>query len=130
MKIAICGLIKSENIGEQFIAKSLEYLIETECKKSCSDMSLEFVEVDLLCRNDVIVKAKSRYEAKLKNYYGYSSKGIFGDFFFLGLKIISRKLKHQGIKNFIERIRYFILFSQRAQLIQQVLKELFLRIPF
>ena len=108
MKIAICGLIKSENIGEQFIAKSLEYLIETECKKSCSDMSLEFVEVDLLCRNDVIVKAKSRYEAKLKNYYGYSSKGIFSDFFFLGLKIISRKLKHQGIKNFIERIRHFI----------------------
>lgn len=33
MKIVICGLVKSENLGEQFISKSLAWIIKDEIKK-------------------------------------------------------------------------------------------------
>lgn len=48
VKIAICGLIKSENLGEQFISDSLEYLIKDELAKKYKDVVPEFQQVDIL----------------------------------------------------------------------------------
>ena len=76
LKIAILGLIKSENIGEQFIARSLEYLIKTEAEKIDPDIDIEFTEVDLLGRNDEIVECTGSYKKRVLNYYNYSEKGI------------------------------------------------------
>lgn len=108
MKIAICGLIKSENIGELFIARSLEYLIETECKKRKPEIEIEFTEVDLLGRNDEIVEVTGAYKKRLTNYYNYSEKGIPLEKIFLWLKKKARNIKSRCIQNLIHRVRHFI----------------------
>ncbi len=108
MKIAICGLVKSENIGELFIARSLEYLIEKECKQVDPNINVQFVEVDLLGRNDTIIKATGSYEKRLRNYYNYSEKGIVTEKVFLYLKKKAQKINNKFIQNCISRIRHLI----------------------
>jgi len=108
MRIAICGLIKSENIGELFIARSLEYIIEKECKQVEPDMDIQFVEVDLLGRNDSIVEATGSYDKRLSNYYHYSAKGIRTEKIFLNLKKKAQKTKNKTMQNCIGRTRHFI----------------------
>lgn len=108
MKIAICGLIKSENIGELFIARSLEYIIETECRKRQPEINLEFVEVDLLGRNDTIVEVSGAYEKRVRNYYNYSEKGIPLEKLFLWLKKKVKTINNRSIQNIIHRLRHFI----------------------
>ena len=108
MKIAICGLVKSENIGELFIARSLEYIIEEQCKKAISDVEIQFSEVDLLGRNDTVVEATGSYEKRLLNYYNYSKKGIRTEKIFLYLKKKAQKTKSKAIQNCISRIRHMI----------------------
>lgn len=108
MKIAICGLIKSENIGELFIARSLEYLIETECKKRNPEIEIEFTEVDLLGRNDEIIEVTGAYKKRLTNYYHYSEKGIPLEKIFLWLKKRERTIKCRCIQNLIHKVRHFI----------------------
>lgn len=108
MKIAICGLIKSENIGELFIARSLEYIIRTEFKKTQPDGELQFVEVDLLGRNDSIVEATGSLEKRISNYYNYSEKGLGTEKIFLTLKKKAQKTKRKTLQNGISRTRHLI----------------------
>ena len=108
MKIAICGLIKSENIGEQFIARSLEYLIETEARKRNPDIDIEFVEVDLLGRNDEVIEAIDPLEKRLLNYYGYKESGLFMERANLKLKRMWAASDNQLYKNLIARSRHSI----------------------
>lgn len=68
IKIAICGLVKSENIGEQFIARSLEYLIATELQKEMPGINIDFTEVDLLARNDLVERIEGGFNKKVVNY--------------------------------------------------------------
>ena len=105
LKIAILGLIKSENIGEQFIARSLEYLIKTEAEKIDPDIDIEFTEVDLLGRNDEIVECTGSYKKRVLNYYNYSEKGIRTEKVFLKLKDIVKKSDSRFVKNTISRFR-------------------------
>jgi len=107
-KIAICGLIKSENLGELFIARSLEYLIKTECRNRGLDEKLRFVEVDLLGRRDKIKALTGSIDKRIQNYYGYSKKGVFTEYIFIGLKRFAARRKSQGLKNLIHRFRHFI----------------------
>ena len=108
MKIAILGLIKSENIGEQFIARSLEYLIETELHKLDPDIPVEFTEVDLLGRNDVIIEETDTYKKRVLNYYNYSEKGLFTERVFLKLKRMVKESDSQLVKNLLSRVRHFM----------------------
>ena len=105
LKIAILGLIKSENIGEQFIARSLEYLIKTEAEKIDPDIDIEFTEVDLLGRNDEIIECTGSYKKRVLNYYNYSEKGIRTEKVFLKLKDIVKKSDSRFVKNTVSRFR-------------------------
>lgn len=108
MRIAILGLIKSENIGEQFIARSLEYLIKTEAEKRKPGIDIEFTEVDLLGRNDEIIECTGKYRKRVLNYYNYSEKGINTERVFLKLKDIVKNSNSRFVKNSISRLRHVI----------------------
>lgn len=108
MRIAICGLIKSENIGELFIARGLEYIIEKEIAEVDSDIDVEFVEVDLLGRNDEIKLVSGSIQKRLANYYKYSPKGILTEKLFLELKKIGLKTENKLVKNSIARLRHLL----------------------
>lgn len=108
VQIAICGLVKSENIGEQFIARSLEYLIREGLLEKGVTRPIEFVEVDLLGRNDQLQKAKDKLEDKLLNYYGYSRKGLPTEAMFLFFKKMAQKTSSRALQNLCYRIRHFL----------------------
>lgn len=108
MKIAMCGLVKSENLGEMFIARSLEYLISNEVSELAPDFAIEYIEVDLLGRNDQIFEIDDARERRVKNYYRYSEKGRIAEKVFLTLQAWGRKSKNKSVQNLISRTRHLI----------------------
>lgn len=116
MKIAICGLVKSENLGEMFIARSLEYLIEDELRKRAPAVKAEFVEVDLLGRNDVLVPAENAVDNRIKNYYGFDKNAMLEEYVFVGLRRLALKMrKHRKITNVLYRLRHFVYLHGKNQ---------------
>ncbi len=107
-RIAICGLIKSQNLGEQFIAKSLEYLIEETLKEKGYTGRVDFVEVDILGRCDRTYDISGYLKDLIVNYYGYRIGGIYTSLFYERIIRIARKCKIMFINNMIYRIRHFI----------------------
>lgn len=119
VQIAICGLIKSDNIGEQFIARGLEYLIQQGLKDKGIAKEVEFVEVDLLGRNDETYYIKGEFKGRLVNYYGYRLRGIFTEAVMKVFKVIAKHGKFRFVKNTCYRIRHFIyrhFFNYRHRL--------------
>lgn len=108
MKIAICGLVKSENLGEMFIARSLEHLIADGIGQAAPGTQIEFVEVDLLGRNDTIFEIPDARERRLRNYYQYSEKGQLTEKLFLDLQRRGRSAKSKAAQNAISRARHLI----------------------
>lgn len=108
MKIAMCGLVKSENLGEMFIARSLEYLVADEVRSADPEIGIEYVEVDLLGRNDVIQEISDPRERRLRNYHGYSERGRFTERVFLSLQRRGRQAKSKALQNAISRVRHLI----------------------
>lgn len=108
MRIAICGLIKSENIGELFIARSLEYIIKTEVHAIDPNIDIEFVEVDLLGRNDEIQLVSGSIQKRLANYYNYSPRGIVTEKISLFLKKFAQKSNSKLIQNSIAYFRHIL----------------------
>ena len=106
IKIAICGLVKSENIGELFIARSLEYLIGSECRRKWPNINIEFVEVDLLGRNDTIENLFVTDEKKIKNYYRFSRLGLKTEAKYQQLKQEALAVDDISKKNKISKKRY------------------------
>lgn len=109
--IAICGLIRSENLGELFIARSLEYLIRKMCAEHGYAGELEFTEVDLLGRNDVILPTDDPFKNKTENYCGFDKSHMLCEMFFAGLKKVSNKTQKLGagaLNNGIYRLRHFV----------------------
>ncbi|MFT4230091.1 MAG: polysaccharide pyruvyl transferase family protein [Microbacterium sp.] len=108
MKVAICGLVKSENLGEMFIARSLEHLISDELAHAEPGIDVEYVEVDLLGRNDTVYEIADARERRLRNYHGYSEKGRATEKLFLGLQRTGRNAKSKVVQNLISRVRHVI----------------------
>jgi lipopolysaccharide cholinephosphotransferase len=108
MKIAMCGLVKSENLGEMFIARSLEYLIEKELRAADPSIVVDYVEVDLLGRNDQIFEIPDARERRLRNYYGYSKRGRLLEKLFLQLQGMGRRSQNKTVQNLISRVRHVI----------------------
>lgn len=108
VKIAICGLVKSENLGEMFIARSLEYLISDGLQNARPGIDINFVEVDLLGRNDTILEIEDARERRLRNYYRYSDKGRLTERVFLYLQRKGRNVKAKWLQNLISRTRHLI----------------------
>ena len=116
MKIAICGLVKSENLGEMFIARSLEYLIKDELGKRAPSVKAEFVEVDLLGRNDELVPAENAVDNRIKNYYGFDKHAMLEEYVFVGLRRLALKMrKHRKITNVLYRLRHFLYLHGKNQ---------------
>ena len=107
-RIAICGLVKSENLGEMFIARSLEYLIEEELRAKGCDKRIEFVEVDILGRNDTTFRIKGYLKDKAINYYKFRFRGIFTEVLYKKLTTFSRSRKTYFARNFLFRVKHFI----------------------
>lgn len=107
-EIAICGLIKSQNLGEQFIAQSLEYLIEKTLREKGYEGAINFTEVDILGRCDQTYNIKGYLKDLIVNYYGYQIGGIYTSLFYERILRIARKSKNMFLKNAIYRIRHFI----------------------
>lgn len=108
MKIAMCGLIKSENLGEMFIARSLEYLISDEAARRKPGTKIEYVRVDLLGRNDEIFEIDDARERRIRNYYHYNPKAKIAEKIFLSLQALGRKSKSKIVQNLIARTRHLI----------------------
>lgn len=104
----MCGLVKSENLGEMFIARSLEYLIIDEINKRNKEISVEYVEVDLLGRNDEIVEIADARQRRLQNYFGYSEKGALTEKIFLALQARGRKTNYKPLQKLIAMTRHVI----------------------
>lgn len=110
MKIAICGLIKSENLGEPFISKSLIWLIE-DCMQQSSkgEDDIEFEEVDLYGRNDSLIEYTNPTENREKNYYAYQPKsGNWQFFLYYKLRGLAKRIDNYVICNPIHRLRHYI----------------------
>lgn len=113
MKIAICGLLTSENLGEWFIADSLKYLIETEYYEKCRGITenkldqtqeIEFVYVDILANNDDVVSSDNAIKRRINNCYKYKISGLPAEMFDIVIKKVTKKV---GL-NALHRVRHFI----------------------
>jgi lipopolysaccharide cholinephosphotransferase len=113
IRVAILGLVKSNNIGEQFIARSLEYLIGTECRKIRPDMQIDFTEVDLLARNDEIQGNISGLTDKIWNYCCFSERGSFMYKVSTFLQGYADYIHSKKMRNAIQRVRYIIWTNGR-----------------
>lgn len=108
MNIAICGLIKSENLGERFIADSLAWIIKDELKEKGVKETPKFIYVDIMATNDTTKDYPNEIASRMHNLYDYSYLGIPVELFFDILKRIASKLDSQKINDFIYRLRHVI----------------------
>lgn len=107
MKIAICGLVKSANLGEEIIAKSLCWII-SDTMKSRGLKDPEFVFVDIQATKDNTFSCRNLLESRLKNLYGYKLSGIPAELLYFCLKKAAMACGNSEIKNAILKIRHFI----------------------
>ena len=112
ISIAICGLIRSENIGELFIARSLEYLIGTELRKQRPDINIRFVETDIFGVKDEVQATRKGFPYRVLNYEGYKASGRYVDRVFYDLRKIANKKKTYFARNTLHRIRNRIWNTQ------------------
>lgn len=103
LRIALFGLVKSDNLGEEFIARSLEFLIARECRARGLTVPVEFTEIDLLGRNDITVPAVGKIQNHRLNYWGYHVAWLPLDFAMRIIKRGSRHVKWLPLRNLIVR---------------------------
>ena len=108
LRIALFGLVKSDNLGEEFIARSLEYLIERECRVHGLTAPVEFTEIDLLGRNDVTVPATGKIQNHRLNYWGYRVVWLPLDFAMRIVKRLSRHIRWLPLRNLVTRFARLI----------------------
>lgn len=108
MKIAIVGLIGSENLGEKFIAKSLTWLIKEKINKAGFAESISFVDVDLEGKKRIATPAHGFIDNRIKNYEYYSWLGLIGEIIYLCLKRIAHKTKDRRREETLHKIRHSI----------------------
>lgn len=98
MRIAICGLIKSSNLGEEFIAKSLAWIISQELCELGIKEEPEYVYVDIQATNDITKQYPNLIQSRIHNLYGYTYRGIPADFLHLELKKVASKSKSKKLE--------------------------------
>ena len=108
MRIAICGLIKSSNLGEEFIAKSLAWIISQELQKKGIKEEPEFAYVDIQATNDITKDYSNLIKSRIHNLYGYTYRGIPADILHLELKKLASKSKSKDLRNRIYKVRHWM----------------------
>ena len=101
LRIALFGLIRSANLGEEFIARGLEHLIREACRARGCRTPVEFVEIDLLGRNDRILPASGKLEDFLLNYHGARRIGLPADAVFRFLRKAYRRIGPLPLRNLV-----------------------------
>ena len=106
MKVAICGLITSENLGEWFIADSLKYIIKTKFleKTAKKPESLDFVFVDILANNEQVIPSENPITRRTKNCYKYRRSGLPAEVVDSSIRKLAGKTKLVAL----HKIRHFI----------------------
>lgn len=106
MKVAICGLLTSENLGEWFIADSLKYIIKMKYieKKGREAGNLDFVFVDILANIDHVIPSENPIRRRIRNCYKYRMSGIPAEVIDSGIRRIARKRNF----NTLHKVRHFI----------------------
>lgn len=107
-KIAICGLIGSENIGEQFISQSLAWIIMDVLKEYGKDDNVEIFEFDLEGRNTILKEYTGFLDNRKKNYYDYKVMGFPFEAFYVFLKRVLNRLHNKTYRNMISRLRHLM----------------------
>ena len=107
MKIAVVGLVESENLGEQFIADSLIHIIIDVVNEHHFEQCT-FVKVDLLARNDDIVKTILPSTPRKDIFYHYKNYGYVGEALYVVLRKKMQKMDNQATINRINRFRHKI----------------------
>lgn len=98
MKIAVCGLIHSDNLGEKFISDSLSYLIKTELEKNYAIHDVSFTEVDIFGRSKPLPQQISNRH-KVANLYQSRNLSITEDVVYCVKKLTAKILPKIGLKN-------------------------------
>lgn len=103
MKIAMCGLLKSKNLGEMFIARSLEYLIEREVHAVDPSIPVSFQRVDIFGRSmdDSAPSAPTKKRNRL-----LAKKDRVFDKIFLDLRQRARTTSSRTTRNAINWVRH------------------------
>ncbi len=105
MKIAVCGLVNSENLGEKFISRSLIHLLEEELeKRGVTDLS--FREVDIRATKEGHYTYRNPVEKRMRTLSGYSLYGLPLDLLDVRLKRIVQSSDDLEKKNRISRFRH------------------------
>ena len=104
MKIVVCGLVRDDNLGEHFIAKSLEWLILDELKNETDN--IEFCEADIFARTDVRKTWNTAQEYKENNYQFYDKDHQLVERIYDAIGRYNKNLKH--FKNCSFVIRHFL----------------------
>lgn len=109
MKIAICGLVESENLGEKFVADSLSCIIKNTLQNRFGEqVDPEFIYVDLLGRNDNIVLTINPDMKRKEIFAYYKNSHYLGEAFYVFLRNLVRKSKSFKLKNVINKFRHRI----------------------
>lgn len=88
IRIAICGLTNSENLGEAFIADSLEFLIENAFEQEYGrDITLEFCQIDILMQQKYPAVENQQVKKNIMDYL------------YLSARAFSKRVKSQSLKN-------------------------------
>lgn len=106
LKIVICGLVGSENIGELFISKSLSWIVKDVLQVNNITDSIEIKEIDLEGRNSCLREYSGFLDNRKKNYYGYKTSGYPFEVLYIILKKIMNSLKKTSSKNYINSVRH------------------------
>lgn len=108
MKIAICGLVNNDNLGEEFISASLQWLIEKNLRELGYEDEILFEEVDITARSEGPGDYKNPLEKRLKSLYEYKAAGLPLDVIDVSLKHYVRKTESIANRNRVSRFRHFI----------------------
>ncbi len=115
MKIAVCGLINSENLGEKFISRSLAWIIANELKNHGHHGRISFIEADIEAKVMPKTPYKGFISRRRSTYCGYSLIGVPGDILYSALKKIADKMPSIFLSNCIHRLRRVIWLTGRNQ---------------
>lgn len=106
MKIAICGLLTSENLGEWLIADGLCYLIKKVSSESGQELKdADFVFVDINANKENVVPSNGAIDRRIKNCCYYKKYGIPGEILDVILRKLAGKITNKKFRNNIYKIR-------------------------
>lgn len=109
VKVGLVGLLSSENLGEQFIADSLEWLIH-DCYSSISNSneSVLICRADLEGHNENELATGGYLQVRLKHTAYYNKLFLPVDVLYTVLKKLVNKIELLPIRNIISIFRHLI----------------------